>query len=421
MELRVKDHGEQYDVIVAGAGPAGCAAAIASARNGAKTLLIEGGTAPGGMATLGLVSKWAPFTNKKELIYKGLPLEIVARYKERAGIPEEKWDWINIDPEALKVVYDEMLSEAGVHVLYQIHVVEVEKEGEEIKALIAATKEGLVRFAAKLFIDCTGDGDVAYFAGCPFEKGGEEGTLQPGSLCFIIAGADMSKKSQELQLNSNPKDGLWAKIRDEKKYPNIAKHFIPAIFGNSLVFANAGHLYKLDSTDYRSISEALVEGRAMAYDYLAALKEYLPEVFKDARLVETAPMVGVRESRRIMGDYVLTTEDYLERRSFDDEIGRNCYWMDCHGKRDSVKETSTGYAPGESHGIPFRCLLPKNTVNLLVAGRCISMERMALASLRVMPNCLVEGEAAGIGAALAAESGKAIRDVDVKEIQKRQN
>lgn len=421
MELRVRDYETKYDVIVVGAGPAGCAAAIAAGRNGAKVLLLEAGTAPGGMATLGLVSKWAPLTNKKELIYKSLPLEIVTRYKERAGIEPAKWDWINIDPEALKVVYDEMLTEAHVHVLYQIHVVDVVKDGETIKSVVAATKSGLRNFSAEIFIDCTGDGDVAYFAGCPYEMGGEDGNLQPGSLCFVIAGADLSKKPRDMQMNSNPPDGLWAKIRNEKKYPRIAKHFIPALFGNTLVFANAGHLYQLDSTNEESVSEALVEGRAMAYDYLAALKEYLPEVYKDARIVETAPLVGVRESRRIMGEYVITTEDYLARRSFPDEIGRNCYWMDCHGKRDSVKEGSTHYEPGESHGIPFRALLPKKSTNLLVAGRCISMERMALASLRVMPNCLVEGEAVGICASLAVKEGKTVREVDVREIQALQN
>lgn len=134
-------------------------------------------------------------------------------------------------------------------------------------------------------------------------------------------------------------------------------------------------------------------------------------------IVETAPLMGIRESRRIMGDYLFTVEDYLARKSFDDEIGRDCYWVDCHGKHDSVVTNSVHYEPGESHGIPWRCLLPKNTDNLLVAGRCISVERMALAALRVMPNCLVEGEACGLGAALAVEKQVKIREVDVKEIQ----
>lgn len=420
MEITVRNPEKHYDIIVVGAGPAGCAAAIAAGRKGANVLLIEATTAPGGMATMGLVSKWAPLTNKVELIYKSLPLEIVDRYKKAAGIPDEKWDWVNIDPEMLKITYDEMLREAGVHVVYQTRVLDVLKDGEKITALIAGAKEGLIPYTAEVYIDCTGDGDVAYFAGCPFEQGSEDGTVQPSSLCFTIAGADLEKRTYN-QLNSNPPDQLWAKIRDEKKYPTISKHFIPAFFGNTIVFANAGHLYQLHSTDTEAMSRAYAEGRAMAQDYLKALKEYQPEAFKDARIVLTAPVMGIRESRRIMGEYVFTVEDYLDRRSFEDEIGRNCYWLDCHGKHDSVKSGSTHYEPGESHGIPFRCLIPKKVENLLVAGRCMSMERMAMASLRVMPNCLVEGEAVGYCAYLAVKEGKTVREVDVREIQALQN
>lgn len=420
MQVEVKNPEQSYDIIVVGAGPAGCAAAISAGRMGANVLLLEATTAPGGMATMGLVSKWAPMTDKQKVIYKGLPYEIVDTYKKRAKLPEQKWDWINIDPETLKVVYDEMLKEAHVHVLFQSRVVDVVMEGETVKSLIVAAKNGLTPFTAKIIIDATGDGDVATFAGCAFEMGGDEGQLQPGSLCFTIAGADLSKRIPGEQLNSNPKDGLWAKIRDEKHYPRISKHFIPAFFGNSIVLCNAGHLFQVDSTDPEEVSKALIEGREIAYDYLAALKEYRPEIFKDAMIVETAPVLGVRESRRIIGEYYFTVEDYLARRTFEDEIGRDSYWLDCHGKHDSVQETSTGYEPGESHGIPWRCLLPKHTTNLLVAGRCISCDRMSLAALRVMPNCLVEGEAAGIGAALAVEKNISIREVDVKEIQKRQ-
>lgn len=411
-------YNDKYDVIVAGGGPAGCCAAIAAARMGINTLLIEATSALGGMGTMGMVSAMAPFTDGEKLLYKSLPIEMLSRYKKRVGIPENKWDWIKISPEDLKRVYDDMVTESGADILFQSTVCTACTENGKIKSIIVANKEGLTSYNAKVYIDCTGDGDLASHCGVPLEKG-DDGEVQSSSLCFAISNIHTDKIN--IKINSNFNDGIWPKIIADKKYPLICRHFIPVTFGDTLII-NGGHIFDVDSTNIKSVSNAYISGRKIAEQYHKALIEYLPEAFGDSYLVETAPLLGVRESRRIKGEYTLTVEDYFARRSFSDEIARNSYWLDCHpsGKNKSSFKPNPedGYKKGDSHGIPFRCLIPQSVDNLLVAGRCISVERIVLASTRVMPNCLATGEAAGVGAALAIKKNTEIHNIDGADVQK---
>ncbi|MBQ7566494.1 MAG: FAD-dependent oxidoreductase [Oscillospiraceae bacterium] len=419
MELNVRPCETVYDVIVAGGGPAGCAAAIAAARQGAKTLLLEAGGALGGMATLGMVSKWMPFDDREKIIYKSLPLEIITRYKKLVGLEDSKSRSTTIYPEALKRLYDEMLAEAGAEVLFGSTVAAAQVVGGRIEALIAANKAGLTAYRAKVFIDCTGDGDVAAMSGVPMEYGDEAHYVQEASLCFAISNIHTDKVTRKL--SSNPDDGVWPEILASGKYPRLVRHFIPATLRDGTIVVNAGGIPNVNATDPREVSEALREGRRIAEDYLAALKEYQPEAFRDALLVETAPSLGVRESRRIVGEYVLTADDYFARRSFPDEICRNSYWLDCHLPEGKENPCEIGgkwyrYEPGESHGIPWRGLVPKNVGNLLVAGRCISVDHMVFASVRVMPNCLATGEAAGVGASIAAKQSIDVHAIDARDV-----
>ena len=223
------------------------------------------------------------------------------------------------------------------------------------------------------------------------------------------------------EINSNFDYGIWPKIIADGKYPLITRHFIPSFFGDTLII-NGGHLVQIDSTDSVQMSNAFMLGRKTAEQYHEALKEYLPEAFADSYLAETAPLMGIRESRRIMGKYILTLEDYLMRRSFDDEIARNSYWLDCHpsdNKAKHINETKPAdtYKKGDSHGIPFRCLIPVAMENLLIAGRCISVERKVLSSTRVMPNCLATGEAAGIAAAISVKENLTVGEIDGKKVK----
>lgn len=415
MNITIRNKPVHHDVIIIGGGPAGCAAAIAAARMGADTLVLESSSCLGGMATGGMVSKWAPFTDRKNLIYRSIPVEILTRYKKAAGIDPEKWRWITIHPETLKRVYDEMLAEAGAKVLFGSQVVDAITEDGNIQCVIVANKRGLTPYTADAYIDCSGDADVAAYAGVPFEYGDGNGNVQHSSLCYAIAGADVSKLNGKI-ISSNPEYNFWQPIIAEGKHPNVTDHFVPAYHGNTIVYCNAGDLIGVDATSPESLSEAYAHGRALAQDFLNALIDYEPEAFGNAVIVATAPIMGARESRRIKGEYTVTVADYIARRDFPDEICRNSYWLDCHDPDPDKGMNTRMYGPGDSHGIPWRSLIPLGVDNLLVAGRCISMERMALSSIRVMPNCLAMGEAAGIGAAIASRNKTGIRAVDAQEV-----
>jgi len=204
-----------------------------------------------------------------------------------------------------------------------------------------------------------------------------------------------------------------AKIVASGKYPAIKDvHFCHNLIGPGTLAFNAGHLWDVDNTCPESLSRGMMEGRRIAAAFRDSLAEFHPAAFGNAFLAATAPLMGVRESRRIIGDYVLTVEDYLARRSFEDEICRNCYWIDIHTAKSEIDQAQADsdhvvnryerYKPGESHGIPYRCLIPKDVANVIVAGRSISCDRPVQGSARVMPTCLVMGEAAGLAAHMAA-------------------
>ena len=422
MEIKIKEAKKQYDVIVAGGGPAGILAAIAAARMGAKTLLVEAGSAVGGMATLGMVSKFAPFSDQVNVLAESLTLELVTRYKKMIGLADDLWRWLPIYPEELKRLYDDMLKESGVEVLLHTVVSDVEMENGKITALICANKGGIFAYRAKQFIDCTGDADVCYFAGVPCEYGDEDHYVQEASLCFAVSNVHPDRITRPIQ--TGREDNIWLEAIASGKYPGVVDHCVPSMVGADTMVFNAGGIENVNATDPEAVSEAMRYGRFVASQYLQVMKDYQPDAFCDATLVETAPLLGVRESRRIIGKYVLTAEDYFARRSFDDEIGRDSYWLDCHlpAGKENPCEIEPGkffrYQKGESHGIPFSCLVPNEISNLLVAGRCVSMDRMVSAAMRVMPNCFAEGEAVGIGAVLAIRRNIPVQALDGKEIRK---
>lgn len=421
---------DSWDVIVAGGGPSGCAAAIAAAREGAKTLLIEATGSLGGMATSGLVSSWCPFSDGEKVIYKGLAEKVFnASKKATPYVGASQLDWVPLDPESLKRIYDDMVSDADVSILFHTMLagVETEKDGK-VSAVILAGKAGLSAYRAKVYVDCTGDGDLAAWAGAMYEKGDTSGELQPSTLCFILSNVDTENYRNGPSLYAgNPESPIW-EILKSKKYPLIPdEHICQNLIGPGTVGFNAGHIWDVDNTDPKSVSKAMIKGRRIAKSIRDALTEYAPAAFGDAHLTATAPLMGIRESRCIIGDYVLTLGDYRARRSFPDEIARNCYLIDIHlTKAESQSSISlrTGneaqrerYRTGESHGIPYRCLIPKGIDNVLVAGRCISTDHTVQGSTRVMPVCLVTGEAAGVAAAMAASGSGNTHSVCVEELR----
>lgn len=326
-------------------------------------------------------------------------------------VKKDALDWVPIDAERLKRVYDDLVSEAGVTVLFQTFLASVEKEqSDEVSAIIVTNKAGLSAYRAKVYVDCTGDADLATGAGAPFHKGDQNGQMQPGTHCFILSNVDeyAYRHGQELGW-WNPNSPIYA-ITASGKYPEIPDHHIcNNIVGPGAVGFNAGHIWDVDNTDPIKMSKALMKGRKMTLAYRDALAEFAPAAFANAFLVSTATVIGARETRRIVGDYSLTLDDYLKRRSFPDEICRNSYFIDIHLTEQENSENGEllmatrvqHYGKGESHGIPYRCLTPRGLKNVIVAGRSISCERIVQGSVRVMPVCLAMGEAAGMAAAHA--------------------
>ena len=427
---------DQWDVIVIGGGPSGCAAAIAAAREGARTLLIEGMGCLGGMGTSGMVPAWTPFSDGEKMVYRGIAEKVFT--ESRKGVPHEpkdKLDWVAINPEWLKVVYDRMVTSSNAKVLFFSHLASVQmKNDKEVDALIISNKSGLTAYRAKVYIDCTGDGDLAAWAGASFTKGNAKGVAMPSTHCFEIVNLNVNPTNID-SFNSlyggNKKSPIW-EIVASGKYPAIKDaHLCINYIGPNAVGLNAGHLFEVDSTNPQSLSDSMIHGRELADQFMAGLKEFRPSIFADSFLINTGQLMGIRESRIIEGDYKLTLKDWIARATFPDEIGRNNYFIDIHNSKEEidkvVKEKSfenlgrpEPYKKGESHGIPYRCLTPKGLKNVLVAGRCISTEQIVQGSVRVQAACLVTGEAAGMAAVHAIKSHRNdVHLVDIDFLRKR--
>lgn len=429
---------ESWDVIVVGGGPAGCAAATAAAREGARTLLIEATGMLGGMGTAGLVPWFCGYSDGVKNIARGLAEHIRCALRDnmphvKKAVETQPLFAPSIDPELLKRLYDDMVTGAGAKILFHSALCAVEMSSAGTPdALVIASKSGLGAYRAKVYVDCTGDGDLAAWAGAPFEKGDRSGGLQPATHCFMIANIDEEKLAQGPQIHFyDPESPVWKAMRSER-YPLIVelhscnRKLAPRTFG-----FNTGHVFDVDNTDPASTTSALLQGRQMAAQYRDAFAEYHP-AFAEAVLVATGSLLGVRETRRILGDYVLTVQDYDARRSFPDEICRNAYGIDVHRSRQETEElckksipelkewnrkTTKGLPPGESFGVPYRCLTPRGLTNVLVAGRCISTDRQAFGSVRIMACCLNTGEAAGLAAAMAARGSLDVHAIDTDALR----
>lgn len=426
-------HGVPVDVLVIGGGPAGCAAAIAAAREGARTLLLEQFGFLGGMATAGLVPAFCPFTDRQRVITGGIGFEILEEMK--AGMPHiarDAYDWVPIDGERLKLIYDRRVTEAGAEVLFLTHFVDLVTDAGRVRSVVVHNKSGLQQIAAGVVVDCTGDADAAVAAGAPFEKGDPQtGELQPCTLCFVLAGID-NRRLQAWLWADNARNLLLkpaiAAAKAAGDLQIVEEGANVAYQSASTIGLNFSHVFNVDATDAAQLARAHVEGRRLVQHLTAFMRKYCPGC-EQAHLVNSGVQIGVRETRRIVGDYVLTLGDYLARRSFPDEIARNAYYIDIHLSKKAWEQHAERprdwdaqthqYGPGESHGVPYRCLIPRGLTNVLVAGRCISTDRAVQGATRTMPNCLAVGEAAGCAAAEAVGRGGDVRQVDVSRLRAR--
>lgn len=417
-----------FDVMVAGGGPAGFAAAAAAAREGMKTLLVEATGCLGGMASSGLVAGWCGFHDKEKFIHRGLAERMRKGLQEYAGLKpsDDIKDQSPVDPEGVKLLMDSIVEEAGVEILFNTTLSDVMARPDgTVEAAIVANKDGLSAVRARLFIDCTGDGDLCARAGARFEKGDAGGDMQPATLCHTLV--NLSKGGGAIM----PED-YRKRMVDDPKYPLIKDDFFGIWPGRGFHIINGGHLWGVDGSDIRSVTKAMIEGRKLARQFRDAYAEHIPSVCKDGVLLQTASLLGVRETRRIIGDYILTEADHKAQRRFDDEISLNSFFIDIHpswanrlrerrGEWSWEKEKRDSTFPkGGFHGIPYRCLTPVGLKNVLNAGRSVSSDRVAQSAVRVMPPCMTMGEAAGVAAAMSAkETACDVHKVDVGRLRGR--
>lgn len=409
---------KHYDVAVVGGGFAGATAAIAAARQGKHVLLIEKYNALGGAAVYDLVNPfmaywtWTPEEDRpkeKILLSRGIFEEIVERLTAEGGMITD----MVFNEEILKYVLNAMALESGVQLLYQTYVTGILMDGERIRSVTVSNVSGTEEIEADVFIDATGDANLATMAGCPFTLGRESDHLcQPMTLCFRLANVnsdDVSDTRRRINL-------LYKQYQAEGKIQNPRENILSfSTSVKSIWHFNTTRVIKLDPTNAEEVTKAEIIAREQVMELYRFLHENFEE-FRESVLVSTGLQIGVRESRMIDGEYKLTQEDLISCKKFEDGIAASCYDIDIHSPDGSG--TSHYYFPhGEYYTIPYRCLVPKKASNLLVTGRCVSATHEAQASLRIMPVCATLGEAAGIGASLMVESGCAAKDVDVSRLR----
>ena len=403
-----------YDIIVVGGGFAGAAAAISAARQGAKVLLIEKSNCLGGAASVNLVM---PFMKNRTVIDEvpyqlsgGLFNEILSELE----VFNKTRYRISFHDEYLKLVLNRMAINAGVELLFNSLVTSAEKEQGKIKSITVCGKGNTYEFSADYFIDATGDANLIRMADFPFKLGREKDNLcQPMTLCFRVANVDFKKFDEEKPL-INP---LYEKYKEEGKIKNPRENvLIFKTMVDGLLHFNTTRIVRLDPTDLFQVTKAEIESREQVFEVFDFLKDNF-SAFQNAELVTTAIEIGVRESRMIEGEYTLTGDEIKKCARFDDSIATGNYDIDIHNPEGSGT-SHYFFPPGEYYEIPYRCLIPKNSENLLVAGRCVSCDHEAQASLRIMPIVCTLGQAAGVAAALAKEKALAVGDIDITALQK---
>ena len=395
----------EYDVVVAGAGPAGVCAAIAAARNGAKTLLIERYGFLGGMWSAGFIIPLFDFENKHYIV-----TEIVDELKARGG-----WGGyydIAFDFEIMKKLLDDMVTQSGAQILFHTFLAGAYCEGEDVKGVFIQNKSGRSLVKAKVVIDCTGDGDIAASAGVPFTMGRESDNLcQPVTCMFMLGNIEYMQPHYYSIRDAVIEASKACGIPFEFSYK---RPFVLQLPNCKRCVVMWNHVRKKPPTDAVAFSEAELESREEIHRIFDYIKKNVP-MFKDVELIAIAPQTGVRESRHIHGLYTLETDECVHGAQFEDGICDVAFSMDLHLPDKDEQENIHLEAP---YQIPYRCLVPVNRNGLLVAGRCISGTYETNGSYRVTGDCMATGQAAGAAAALAVKQNVNVRDIDIHQLRK---
>jgi hypothetical protein len=433
------------DVLVVGGGPAGIGAAIGAAQTGARVVLAERYGFLGGNATAALVMPLMSFhtahpTKEKkgattllptdhgpgEPIIAGVLKTLLEKLVKAGGaIPPSLATGyvVPFDPEWFKLIALELLDEAGVHFIFHSFASGVLGPGGRVEGAVLETKSGPLAIRARVTIDCTGDGDVAVQAGAPSEVGRADGLVQPMTLMFRVV--EFQRSNFEAYVTQNPKQwrgvhGLWDLVREATEAGELRLPREDILFfatpHEEEVSVNSTRVTRVLGTDVWDLSFAEWASRRQMRQIAEFLRRYVPG-FEKSYVAQSGVQVGVRETRRVLGDYQLTADDVLTARKFDDAIARGAYPIDIHNPTGAGTVLKR-LPPGEAYDIPMRSLMPRSTEGLIVAGRCISGTHEAHSSYRVMPIVMATGQAAGVCAALAARREVMPREVAVEQVQR---
>lgn len=421
------------DVCVVGGGPAGVGAALSAARRGLRVLVVEQANCLGGVATSGLhghICLYSAWGGNGERVVGGVAHDIAERVVD-AGFGVYDQAQLDFEVEGMKRVLEQMAAAAGdIRLLYYTQFSDVVVEDSRVTHVIVQSKSGRQAIRAGIVIDCTGDADVAARADVPFEMGRDsDGLCQPMTLMFQIGGVDAERVNQfrwHEYAEKYPGESTWQlqKLWEEAQWNGDMEPFQKNVMGwwhtptrPDQMGINFTHITGRSTVKVEDLTYATVEGRRQAYHTVDVYRKYVPGM-QNCWMSHTAAIIGTRESRRIEGEYRITEQDLLQQREFADSIGYGSFFIDIHCCDGPGMDKETRRPdPGFKYQIPYRALVPKTVDNLLVAGRCISCTHTALGSLRVMPQCTLEGEAAGVAAELALASDAAVRDVDVERLQ----
>ncbi len=408
------------DIAIVGAGIAGICAAVSAGRTGCKVVLVESFHYVGGMATGGMVSPFMKYDIDGKPLVEGVFKELQDRMKAKGGMIDN-----GFSADIFRETANEMLSEAGIDLLLNSTLIEVRHDSIKIKELLIESEEGSISLQADQFIDTSGDAVLTYLADAPFELAEEQQAL---TLFFKMKNIDLEKAIAYVK--EQPSDffpwstkdydpghivsvaGYFSHIKKAKEEVRISEAvqyiFFCSLPEHGTASFNCVNLLGYDGTKPKDIEAAYLEGRTQIADIVRILK-IIPG-FEHAELAKVADRVGIRETRRVIGDYVVNGDDIRKHHKFEDAIAKGCYGIDIHGQKEN-KSVMEELPEGEYYEIPKRALFVKGLANLQAAGRCISSTREGQAALRIMPTCAATGEAAGEIAAKAIKENKTIREV----------
>lgn len=411
-----------YDVCIVGAGPAGIAAALAAAQNNAKVIIFDMLSMPGGLSTAALVPVLMPYSDGTNFLPGGIGKLIYDRAQQTGALHGSA-----IFAERMKRLYEQLLQEHNVTISYNTNLIDVIMNGDLIEYAVFHAKSGTFAVKANIFVDASGDGDLSALAGAPYEIGDAQGRMMPGTLCSLWAGVNWQEYRDGGAFSHNDENmlAILKKAYEAGVIPTNDYHHTGMVkTSDVIVTGNFSHCFGVNPLDELSMTRALIENRKLLEAYEKMYNTYI-KGYENAQIATSGSIMGIRESRRIIGDYVLNERDYDNRASFDDEIGRYNFGIDVHPSVPGPEALAEhkqvyrgrGYKKGETYGIPYRILCPQKVENLLTAGRCVSTDRNVMASLRVIPGCWITGMASGTAAAMAAKQQLAPRKLNVKELQ----